>query len=109
MAENKESKAEFPCTNFAMELDASFQVCGSCGWSKDQHRPLIRKRLRKEAARSRKQKAVLTEIKTVEKAQMPCPTYSRSIHAVEYDTCNCKRLLRVLTSLVLRLLMVIDP
>ena len=91
MSEEEQTEYAYPCPKFKMALDASFQECGTCGWSKEQHRPIVRKRLRKIAVRSRKASAVMEEKKEPqEKALEPCRIYKRDINAAAYDVCICK-------------------
>lgn len=83
-------KAAYPCVKFEMALNAGFQECGTCGWAKDQHKPMVRKKLKKAAEKNGLKSAVVGGKKEIQKEAEPCRNYNRNLQAVEYDTCDCR-------------------
>ena len=82
-------KAAYPCTKFETDLARGFQECGTCGWTKDQHKPMVRKKLKREAEKNDLKSAVVGGKKEIKKEAEPCMTYNRNLQAVGYDICNC--------------------
>lgn len=82
-------KDNFPCNEFQTDLNASFQACGACGWPKPDHKPMIRKRIKRDFEKGRKAAVVKKEYDG-QKDPEPCDRFERNLQAVGYEVCHCK-------------------